>query len=105
VRTEDGYIIYRCLNGDQTAFGFLVDKYKAGVYASAYERLHNFHDAEDIAQEAFFKAYRLAPCRIQATRPGVYRGSRSGDAGSSLKKDISPGACVRIGSGGAGLTS
>jgi RNA polymerase sigma factor (sigma-70 family) len=58
VRTEDGYIIYKCLNGDPTAFGFLVDKYRAGVYAFAYERLHNFHDAEDIAQEVFFKAYR-----------------------------------------------
>ncbi len=58
MRTEDGYIIYRCLNGDSTAFGFLVDKYKAGVYAFAYERLHNFHDAEDIAQEVFLKAYK-----------------------------------------------
>ena len=58
MRTEDGYIIYKCLNGDPTAFGFLVDKYRAGVYAFAYERLHNFHDAEDIAQEVFFKAYR-----------------------------------------------
>jgi RNA polymerase sigma factor (sigma-70 family) len=58
VRTEDGYIIYRCLNGDSTAFGFLVDKYKEGVYAFAYERLHNFHDAEDVAQEVFLKAYR-----------------------------------------------
>jgi len=58
VRTEDGYIIHRCLNGDSSAFGLLVDKYKAGVYAVAYERLHNFHDAEDIAQEVFLKAYR-----------------------------------------------
>jgi RNA polymerase sigma factor (sigma-70 family) len=58
VRTEDGYIIYRCLNGDSTAFGFLVDKFKEGVYAFAYERLHNFHDAEDVAQEVFLKAYR-----------------------------------------------
>ena len=58
MRTEDGYIIHRCLNGDSNAFGFLVDKYKAGVYAFAYERLHNFHDAEDIAQEVFLKAYK-----------------------------------------------
>jgi len=58
VRTEDGYIIHKCLNGDSMAFGFLVDKYKAGVYAFAYERLHNFHDAEDIAQEVFLKAYK-----------------------------------------------
>lgn len=58
MRTEDGYIIHRCLNGDSNAFGFLVDKYKAGVYAFAYERLHNFHDAEDISQEVFLKAYK-----------------------------------------------
>ena len=58
VKTEDGYIIYKCLNGDSAAFGLLVSKYEAGVYASAYDRLHNFHDAEDVTQEAFFKAYR-----------------------------------------------
>lgn len=58
MRTEDGYIISQCLNGDHDAFGLLVDKYKAGVYALAYSRLRNFHDAEDIAQEAFIKAYK-----------------------------------------------
>lgn len=58
MRTEDGYIIHKCLNGDSAAFGFLVNKYRAGVYASAYDQLRNFHDAEDITQEVFFKAYR-----------------------------------------------
>jgi len=58
MRTEDGYIINKCLNGDSTAFGFLVDKYKASVYAFAYNRLRNFHDAEDITQEVFIKAYQ-----------------------------------------------
>jgi len=57
VRTEDGHIIHKCLNGDSAAFGFLVDKYKASVYAFAYSRLRNFHDAEDVAQEVFIKAY------------------------------------------------
>ncbi len=57
VRTADGYIVSRCLNGDSAAFGLLVDKYRAGVYALAYSKLHNFHDAEDVAQEAFAKAY------------------------------------------------
>ena len=55
--TEDGYIIHKCLSGDSSAFGFLVDKYRAGVYACAYGKLHNFHDAEDVAQEVFLKAY------------------------------------------------
>lgn len=58
MRTEDGYIVDKCLNGDSSAFGFLVDKYKASVYAFAYSRLGNFHDAEDVSQEVFIKAYR-----------------------------------------------
>ncbi len=62
MRTEDGYIVHKSLNGDSAAFGFLVDKYKAGVFAFAYERLHNFHDAEDVAQEVFLKAYKSLRC-------------------------------------------
>lgn len=58
MRTEDGHIIGKCLNGDSAAFGLLVDKYKASIYALAYSKLHNFHDAEDVTQEAFIKAYR-----------------------------------------------
>ena len=58
MRTEDGYIINKCLEGDSAAFGLLVDKYKASVYALAYSKLRNFHDAEDITQEVFIKAYQ-----------------------------------------------
>jgi len=58
MRSEDGQIIRECLDGDSASFGLLVDKYKASIYALAYSRLHNFHDAEDIAQEVFLKAYK-----------------------------------------------
>jgi len=58
MRTEDSQIISKCLNGDKVAFGFLVDKYKASVYALAYYRLRNFEDAEDITQEVFVEAYQ-----------------------------------------------
>ena len=58
MRTEDGYIIQKCLNGDVAAFGLLVDKYKGSVYALAYTKLGNFHDAQDITQEVFLKAYQ-----------------------------------------------
>ncbi len=57
MRSEDGYFIGKCINGDPAAFGFLVDKYKACVYALAYTRLRNFHDAEDATQEVFLTAY------------------------------------------------
>ncbi len=56
--TEDGYIIGKCLNGEPAAFGLLVDKYKSSVYALAYTKLRNFHDAEDVTQEVFIKAYQ-----------------------------------------------
>jgi RNA polymerase sigma factor (sigma-70 family) len=58
MRTDDGYIINKCLNGEPEAFGLLVDKYKAGIFAFVYARLHNFHDAEDVTQNVFIKAYR-----------------------------------------------
>ena len=58
MRTEDGYLIHKCLNGEPEAFGFLVDKYKTSVYAFAYSQLWNFHDAEDITQEVFLQAFR-----------------------------------------------
>jgi RNA polymerase sigma factor (sigma-70 family) len=58
VRTEDGSIIQQCIDGNAAAFGFLVDKYKKSVYALAYSEIRNFHDAQDVTQEVFIKAYR-----------------------------------------------
>ena len=58
MRTEDGYFIDKCLNKEPAAFGLLVEKYKSGIYALAYAKLGNFHDAEDITQEVFLKAYQ-----------------------------------------------
>ncbi len=36
MRTEDGYLIDKCLNEEPVAFGMLVEKYKSGIYALAY---------------------------------------------------------------------
>ena len=58
MRTKDGYIVQQCLNGEPEAFGVLVDRYKSSMYALAYSKVGNLQDAEDIAQEAFLKAYR-----------------------------------------------
>ena len=58
MRTEDGNIIYKCLNEDPTAFGLLVDKYKASIFSIVYSMLRNFHDAEDVTQDVFIKAYK-----------------------------------------------
>jgi RNA polymerase sigma factor (sigma-70 family) len=58
MRTEDGSIISKCLNGEPEAFGLLVDKYKTGIYAYVYAKIRNFHDAQDVTQEVFIQAYR-----------------------------------------------
>jgi RNA polymerase sigma factor (sigma-70 family) len=58
VRTEDGSIIHRCVNGEPEAFGLLVDKYKTGIYAFVYARLQDFHQAQDVTQEVFLQAFR-----------------------------------------------
>jgi RNA polymerase sigma factor (sigma-70 family) len=58
MKTEDGSIISKCINGEPEAFGILVDKYKAGIYAYVYTKIQDFHDAQDVTQEVFLQAYR-----------------------------------------------
>jgi len=58
VQSDDEIIVTRCLNGDQAAFAFLVNKYKGAVHAYAYLKVFDYQDAQDIVQEVFIKAYR-----------------------------------------------
>lgn len=44
-------------SGDQNAFSEIVELYKDKVYILCYRMLGNSHEAEDIAQEAFIRAY------------------------------------------------
>ena len=57
MRTEDETFVNRCLEGDQAAFDFLVNKYKEVVHAYAYHKIGDYEEAQDIAQEVFIKAY------------------------------------------------
>lgn len=50
--------IESCQLGNTEAFSYLVDKYKNMVYQLALRMSGNYHDSEDIAQEAFLRAYR-----------------------------------------------
>ena len=54
---EDVTLVRRTLAGDQQAFASLVDKYKDSVFNVAYRMLGNPTEAEDVAQEAFVRAY------------------------------------------------
>ncbi|MBN2310591.1 MAG: sigma-70 family RNA polymerase sigma factor [Candidatus Hydrogenedentes bacterium] len=55
---EDGPLVQRCLRGDTDAYGRLVERYQGAVYATAFYYAGRYGAAEDIAQEAFWAAYR-----------------------------------------------
>ena len=68
---HDTELIQRTLAGDESAFGFLVDKYKGSVHALAYRKLGDFHIAEDITQDTFLKAYqKLSTLKDPGRFPG-----------------------------------
>jgi RNA polymerase sigma-70 factor (ECF subfamily) len=57
-RQDDAELVAAALDGDRDAFAALVDRYRRPVYALALQRVQQTADAEDVAQEAFVKAYR-----------------------------------------------
>ena len=54
---EDVILVHRTLRGDHDAFAELVEKYKDPVFNVAYRMLGNPTEAEDVAQEAFVRAF------------------------------------------------
>jgi RNA polymerase sigma-70 factor (ECF subfamily) len=60
-RTEDDPLERRAVEavkgGDAAAFGYLVSKYIKRVVSIGWGIVRNAHDAEDLAQEAFVKAF------------------------------------------------
>jgi RNA polymerase sigma-70 factor (ECF subfamily) len=57
MKEPDEILVQRARQGDQAAFGSLVDKYKSATVGLAFSIVGNFEDAKDLAQEAFLKAY------------------------------------------------
>jgi RNA polymerase sigma-70 factor (ECF subfamily) len=54
---SDAALVELVLNGDQNVFAVLVERYKDAVQNLAYRMLGNVTEAEDVAQEAFVRAY------------------------------------------------
>ena len=54
---SDAQLIATCLSGDADAFEPLVERYQNFALALALGRIANYHDAQEIVQEAFVKAY------------------------------------------------
>ena len=56
--TEDLVFVERTQSGDMAAFRELVERHKKNVYYLALDMTGNHHDAEDLSQEVFIKAYK-----------------------------------------------
>jgi RNA polymerase sigma-70 factor (ECF subfamily) len=59
--TDEHLLIERAKQGDVQAFRELVERSKRIVYRLAYDMTGNRHDAEDLSQDVFVKAYRSLP--------------------------------------------
>jgi RNA polymerase sigma-70 factor (ECF subfamily) len=57
-REDDREAIEACQRGDREAFDRLVERYQRNVYRLCYRYVNNHHDASDMAQEVFLKAFR-----------------------------------------------
>ncbi|HZJ64161.1 MAG TPA: sigma-70 family RNA polymerase sigma factor, partial [Kofleriaceae bacterium] len=55
---EEDDDLERARRGDRDAFGRLVRRHQRRVYAAALHILGSHNDADDVAQEAFVRAYR-----------------------------------------------
>jgi RNA polymerase sigma-70 factor (ECF subfamily) len=65
---NDAELIHRAIQGDATAWEPLVQAHQEVVFRLAYLLLGDADDAEDVAQEAFVRAYRALP-RYDPARP------------------------------------
>ncbi|MTI20303.1 RNA polymerase sigma factor [Fulvivirga sp. RKSG066] len=55
---EDHVYINQVLDGDMSAFAWLVDKHKQNAYTLALKIVKNEYDAEEVSQDAFLKAFK-----------------------------------------------
>src|SRR5215212_6642239 len=55
--SADSDLVRRVQSGDQSAFRDLVERHQNKIFAIVYRILHNYQDAEDIAQLVFTKTY------------------------------------------------
>jgi RNA polymerase sigma-70 factor (ECF subfamily) len=55
---DERELVRRMQAGDRGAFRDLVERHKREVFALAYDLCGNHHDAEDLSQDVFIKAFR-----------------------------------------------
>ena len=56
-RKDDVQLIHRILSGDDEAFNILVRKHQKSVHALVWQKIGDFHHAEEITQDIFLQTY------------------------------------------------
>jgi RNA polymerase sigma-70 factor (ECF subfamily) len=60
-QSDDQALVERAQQGDSTGFDLLVTKYQHKIVQLVRRYVHDPQEAQDVAQEAFLKAYRALP--------------------------------------------
>ena len=69
---DDQELYSAALEGGPEAFGPIVERYQDAVFGVVLVRLRNFHDAEDVAQQAFIEAFQRLDSLRDPTRLGAW---------------------------------
>ena len=97
-------LVLRAQAGDREAFGELVRRYERAVYATAYKRLTNDAEAQELVQEVFVQALRKLPqlrepeafggwLRSITTRMAINRATRGGHV-TPTEPELLEATCV-----------
>ena len=91
MKANDIDLIQRILDGDQSAFTALVNKYQKSVHALVWRKIGDFHIAEEITQDVFLKVYkRLSTLKRPELFPGWLYVIAARDCVSWLRKKQLP---------------
>jgi RNA polymerase sigma-70 factor (ECF subfamily) len=72
----DSKLVIQAAKGDKSAFGSLYERYLDEIYRYVYFRVFNHHEAEDLTETVFLKAWEALPKRrkrIKNFRAWIYR--------------------------------
>ena len=91
MKTNDVDLIQQTLDGDQSAFTALVNKYQKSVHALVWRKIGDFHIAEELTQDVFLKVYkRLSTLKRPELFPGWLYVIATRDCTSWLRKKRLP---------------
>ena len=65
---DDAQLIREILSGDDAAFNTLIQKYRKIVHSFVWQKIGDFHYAEEITQDTFLRAYRKLSSLRDPTR-------------------------------------